>query len=253
MERFQQSIPWFKEKYLKEKWEKRKSSRYIFYYFKNSLAERGIDKIAERKERDYKKIVNFLGIDIRKKIKYYLYPSMKIKKELMGDDSLGNAIWQEVLIERNRVKSKRFEIHVVYSRKYKFIGPHEDTHLLSLPWGLPIYLFQEGLAQFMEGDFLGKDLDILSKEIIKRGKNYSISWLFDNRNWKNLNPKILYPLVGSFVKFLITKYGKDKFEKIYRKTSRSQSMKKNLKVIRKIYSKDIKKLEREWKEYLDKI
>ena len=44
-----------------------------------------------------------------------------------GDDSLGNAIWKEV-----DTNPRKFEIHVIYNEKCKFVGEHEDTHLLSL-------------------------------------------------------------------------------------------------------------------------
>lgn len=47
----------------------------------------------------------------------------------MGDDNTGNAIWEELEIEDGKSDSKKFEIHVVYNKKCKFIGEHEDTTL----------------------------------------------------------------------------------------------------------------------------
>lgn len=250
-DKIKQSFPWYKTSYLDKKdWEKKETSHYIFYYFKDSLAENDIEKILQEKEKQYKKIISFLGVKNRKKIKYYLYPSIKIKKKLMGDDSLGNAIWKKLKIKGDSVETKKFEIHVVYSKRYKFIGEHEDTHLLSLPWGLSIYLFQEGLAQFMEGNLFGRDIDDLSRELVKNKENYSIVWLFNNRNWRNLNPKILYPIVGSFVRFLIKKYGKEKFKRVYRETSREKNLRDDTKIVRKIYLKPVEKLEKEWIKYL---
>lgn len=242
-----QNIPWYKSDYLKQPLGKEESLRYVFYFSKGSLVEKDIKEIIELKEKHYSKILFFLELENDRKIDYYIYSSIKEKALLMGDDSPGNAIWQEL---ENNI-SKKFEIHVVYSEKCKFVGEHEDTHLLSLPWGLSIYLFCEGLAQYMENNFMNKELHSVSKELLNENKLYSIQWLCDNNNWENVEPTIIYPQVGSFIKFLIEYYGKDKFKEVYQNTSRNHNMAKNLFEVEKVYFKDINKLEKEWKYFIE--
>jgi DNA polymerase III delta prime subunit len=225
---FKQEIPWYKNGYLEKDWLITKSPHYIFHDLKNSLAHKEINKIIKIKERDYKKIISFLKIKNSQKIKYFLYPDLKEKKKLMGSDDFGNAIWEECELLNDRLKTKRFEIHVLYAAKIKFIGEHEDTHLLSLYWGLPPYLFSEGLCQFMEGKLFGKDVDILSKRLIERNKIYSLK----------------------FVRYLINTYGLEKFKKIYKKLPRNKAFREKIKIIENIYSKSIQELEKEWKRYL---
>lgn len=246
-----QDIPWYKNKYLEKDWLSKKSPHYIFYYFKNSLAEKDINEIMKVKERHYHKILSFVKTQNYLKIKYYLYPLLKEKKKLMGDDSLGNVIWEEFELTNNKVKTKKFEIHVLYDIKRKFIGEHEDTHLLSLPLGLSIYLFNEGFAQFMEGKLFGKDINILSKRLMKKNKLYPLKWLIDNKNWDKVKKGIVYPQTGSFVRYLINTYGLGKFKKVYKKLSRNKTVQKNIKIIETIYSKSIKELETNWKKYLN--
>lgn len=250
--RFKQNIPWYKNKYLEKDWIIKKSSHYIFYYFKNSLAEKNIDKIIKIKEGHYRKILSFLRIKNypKRKIKYYLYPSLKKKAELMGDDSLGNAIWGELELIDNKVKTKKFEIHGLYSLKMKFIGEHEDTHLLSLPWGLSIYLFNEGLAQSIEGKLFGKDIDDLSQKLMLKNKLPSLKWLFNNKKWNRIKEEIVYPQAGSFVRYLINTFGLEKFKKVYKKLSKNKKVRENIKIVKRTYSKSIKELEINWKEYL---
>lgn len=248
--KLKQDIPWCKNKYLEKDWLIKKSPHYIFHYFKNSLAKKDIDKIIKIKEGHYNKILSLLKTKNYRKIKYYLYPTLKKKIELMGDNSPGNVIWEEFELRDNKVKTNRFEIHVLYDAKTKFIGEHEDTHLLSLSWGLSIYLFNEGLSQFMEGSLFGKDIDVLSKRLMKKNKLYSLKWLLNNKNWDKVKEKIVYPQAGSFVRYLINTYGLEKFKKVYKKLSRNKKVQDNIKIIENTYLKSVKELEANWKKYL---
>lgn len=245
--KIKQETPWYKNDYLKQEWLTQKSGHYVFYYSKDFLVEKDIGKIAELKEKHYDKILDFLNLKNNRVIQYYLYSSLKDKTMLMGDDSPGNAIWGELELINSEPKTSKFEIHAVYNDKCKFIGEHEDTHLLSLPLGLSIYLFCEGLAQFMEENLFGKDIDIISKELLNQNKLYSIKELADNKNWEKVESKIIYPEVGSFARFLINTYGWDKFKEAYRKLSRLNNFQENLKIIEESFGKSIEELEKEWK------
>jgi hypothetical protein len=242
---YTQNIPWYKNDYLNYPFRKEESLHYVFYFQNDSLSEKDIKEIIKLKEEHYLKILSFLELYNNRKINYYIYPSIKEKSLLMGDDSPGNAIWEK--LENNN--PNKFEIHVVYNEKCKFVGEHEDTHLLSLPWGLSIYLFCEGLAQYMENVFLNKDLHSAAKELMEGKKLYSIEFLCDNNNWEHVEPTIIYPQAGSFAKFIIEKYGKDKFGELYRNTSRHFETSKNLSEIERIYDKTINQLEQEWLDH----
>ncbi|KUK66664.1 MAG: Uncharacterized protein XD85_0077 [Parcubacteria bacterium 34_609] len=245
-----QNMSWYKNNYLNGGLAKEEAPHYSFYFQKKSLTEKDIKNIIDIKEGHYKKILNWLDLSNNRKIDYYLYPSLKEKITLMGDDSPGNAIWEELEIENGKSDTKKFEIHVVYNEKCKFIGEHEDAHLLSLPWGLSIYLFCEGLSQYMEDNFMGEDLHTVAKKLLQEDKLYSLEWLSVNNNWENVEPVIIYPQVGSFSKFIIEKYGKDKFRELYQGTSRHFKTSKNLSEIEKIYNKKIDQLESEWIDFL---
>lgn len=246
--KYTQDIPWYKSNYLDYPFSKEDSLHYSFYFQKDFLAEKNIKEIIKLKEEHYSKILSFLETNNNKKIDYYIYSSIKEKTLLMGDNSPGNVIWEE--LENNN--PKKFEIHVVYNEKCKFIGEHEDTHLLSLPWGLSIYLFCEGLAQYMENNFMNENLHMVAKKLIEEKKLYSMDFLCDNNNWENVEPVIIYPQVGSFVKHLIESDGKNKFKELYQNTSRKKSVAENLSEIEKIYGKNINQLEKDWHIFLKK-
>lgn len=243
-----QNTSWFKTDYQEqEQWIKRESSHYVFHYFKDSLAEKEIEKIIEIQEQSYKKIMKILELKNKRKIDYYLYFSEKIKEFLMGDSGYGNAIWIKIKKIKNWVPEK-FEVHCVYNNKIKCIGPHEDTHLLSLSYGVATFLFSEGLAEFMDEKWQDKDIDIWARDYFKKNKLYSIKFLMENKNWDKVDEMIVYPQSGSFVKYLINIYGIEKFKKIYQELSRNKTLRANIRIIEKICSDSIENIEKNWKK-----
>jgi len=248
--RIEQELFWYKDKYLESEWKVKDSKHYAFHYFADSETEKDIEEIANIKEKHYEKITSFLKVQNDWIIDYYLYPSVEVKTQLMGDDSPGNAIWKGFELVSGKPITEKFEIHVVYGDEFKFIGEHEDTHLLSLPFGLSIYLFCEGLAQFMEGNLFGTDIDMLSRKLLEDEKLYPISELIDNKYWDNVEPPIIYTEVGSFSRFIINNYSWDKYREIYQQTSRLKSPEENLRVFESVLQDSVTEVEDDWKKYL---
>lgn len=243
--KYQQNLPYYVHNFEYFDWLKKETNHYVFYYTKNSAAERDIKHISVIQEKAFKKIVSFLKLPknkIPKKIYYYYYPDKKTKKKLMGDDWYAQAICDE----------KR--IHMLYTNKIKPISPHEDAHLLILPFGYPNGFIQEGFAEYMTGhDWYGNDLNEIAKEGINKGfikLNYKL--LYSHFNWQKINnkyPRHYYAFAGSFVEFLVKKYGKNKFLKLYAGLKRN-NIKENINLYLKIYNKDTNLLLEEWHKLL---
>lgn len=239
-----QQLPTYKINFKNDKrWLQKETSHYIFHYFKNSVAEKEIDTITKRQEKACVKIMEFTKLKTpTKKIKYYLYPNKKIKKELMGNDWYAQAIYKD------------FCVHVLYTEKIKPIGEHEDTHLFTLPWGISVPLFQEGLAEYMVGHgWCGENHDATSLDGLIKKVLPCASNMIDIKKWLALPNKYAlyhYCFLGSFVKFIIKKYGKDKFTQTYKKLSREKSQKQNLDIFARIYGKTLGDIEQKWKEFV---
>ena len=240
MNMFEQDIPNYIHDFLNDaRWVSFESVHHKFYFLKNSVAEKDIQEIANIQESAYRKILGFLNIPgPDKKIEYYLYPDKKIKKVLMGDDWYAVSIYSE------------FRIHLLYTDKVKPIGEHEEAHLLSLPWGISIGFFQEGLAEYFVGHaWDGKNF----LEYVKKGyeKNiYPDLKIFTSQKaWKDTddaNVIYFYSLAGAFVSFLINLFGKDKFEKFYRKSSRNFSPSQNSELFQKSFGISIEDAEKKF-------
>ncbi|MCG2694022.1 hypothetical protein L6259_01985 [Candidatus Parcubacteria bacterium] len=231
----------YTEKYLEyKKWLKKESAHYVFYYLKNTKAENDINKILKCQERAFKKIVGFLKVKASKhKIRYFLYPSENLKEKLMGDNGYAQSIYHNKTI------------HVVYTRGINPLGEHEDTHILSLPLGLSIGFFQEGLAEYMSSQRLwrGKKPEFWIKEGLKKEIIPNFKSMLSHTNWTKLPDKYMpyyYISAASFVEFLIIRFGKKNFILLYKKLNRKNSLKENTKVFNDLYKTPIRSLQKEW-------
>ncbi len=214
------------------------STNYEFHVQANSLAEQDIEQIIDIQENARKKIIDFLGLQSDRKIIYFLYPSNQIKAEAMGDDGNGNA------------DTKRFEIHAVYNEKVKCIGAHEDTHLLAHDLGLPPQLFREGLAEYMSETWHGKTHDDWAKEFIASGRLAEIKDWINDDVWYEIDDRLSYPMAGSFIRFVIDKYGRDKFIELYSSMNKDLSREVNVGTLENILNVELTNLEQIWAQNL---
>jgi hypothetical protein len=239
----EQHLPTYRHDFLKDRrWLTRETDHYIFHYFPQSEAEKDIDMIVSTQEAAFRKIVAFLNIEPpQKKIEYYFYPDKETKTALMGDDWYAQSIRNE------------FRIHVLYTKDIKPLGEHEDTHLLSIPWGISIGFFQEGLAEFMVGHaWDGKSHISYVKEGYAKNLYPSLSDFFKHEAWLQTDdskPLYFYSLAGAFASFLIEKYGKNKFKDLYIKMRRDFTKEENLKIFMALYGPMVD-VEKGFKEYI---
>ncbi len=240
--KYKQHLPDYIHKFKEDtRWKLYETEHYVFNFFPNSVAEKEIKIIEERQEQAYQKIMTFLETPVpTQKIIYYLYPDEQTKKELMGDDWYAQAIYAENCV------------HILYTEEIKPIGEHEDTHLLSLSWGLSIALFQEGLAEYLVGhNWYGEDHSKCVKKGWGEGLELSPSELMDQNSWLDIPDGMAlfsYCVAGSFTTFLIEKYGKEKFKKLHRKTDRDNSIQENKQIFKEVYSIEISEVEEDWKK-----
>lgn len=237
-----QHLPTYIHKFKKyPNWITKETPHYIFFYTLNSLAEKEINYISSRQEKAYSKIVSFLKTKgIKRKISYYLYPNHILKKNLMGDDWFAQSI------------VKDFCIHCLYTKNIKPIGEHEDTHLLSLLWGYPIGFLREGLAEYLVGnDWHGKNHDTQTKIGFKKKIFPNLKTMMNHKGWLDTDDSkaiYFYCLAGSFVKFLINKFGKNKFKMFYQNAYYKNSASKNIKIFEDIYKISFNDAEKMWRD-----
>jgi len=242
---FVQQLPEYVTTFKNEPWRVKESLHYFFHYMEDSLAKREIAHIEKIQEDAYKKIIEFLGLLSypEKKIDYYLYPDAETKKRLMGSKWYAESIYND------------FAVHALYTKEHRVIGPHEDTHLLSLPLGLSIGFLQEGLAEYMAGQsWHGESFGKIVQEA-KKNQEFFIpdNLLISHSAWRDTNDKYAqqyYAFAALFSGFLIETYGKEKYFELYRALSRNAEQSENEKRYEEILSTTSEVL---WAQFLATI
>jgi hypothetical protein len=220
---YKQNLPTYRHDFENYPWITSGSEHYIFHYTSDGAASHDIEQIIKTQESSFQKITEFLGKQnyyFLKPIEYYFYPDSTTKKQLMGDEWFAQAIFNE------------WRVHVLYTDDIKPIGPHEDTHLLSLPLGLAVGFIQEGLAEYMVGHdwFENNSISTTKEGINKKYISLTPELLLNNEAWLETSSeyaRYFYSLAATFVDFLIKSYGKENFFTLYRKLSRENNNEEN--------------------------
>ena len=122
------------------------------------------------------------------------------------------------------------------------VGEHEDTHLLSLELGLPISLFQEGLAEHMVGSsmFGNNHADVI-KEGINRGLSFDIKNLMSQQGWMDTpdeEAEFYYSIAGSFIGYIMSILDIEMFKKLYSSMNRKNNDTQNIEIFESTTKKD---------------
>ena len=241
---YKQSLPEYKTLFNSAPWMVRDSLHYQFHYFAESLAEREIEHIIETQEGAFQKILHFLEIKApEQKISYYLYPDTETKKELMGSPWFAQSIYND------------FAIHALYTEEHRVIGPHEDTHLVSLPLGLSIGFLQEGLAEYLVGhDWYGNTFSQAVHEVINDSQfTISPDLLTTHQAWADTNDTFArqyYALSALFADYMIATYGKERYLKLYSSLLRDATTEGNELQYKSILNNESRKVFENWKMWL---
>jgi len=234
---------------LLPKMRKRITEHFDIFCYKGSTAEKEIDTIAEQREEGFSEICRFLGKDSDLRIRMILFADAATKYSHTGHQGAGWAFGNTVV--------------EIYNEKEKLNPYHETTHILMRSYGTPPALFNEGFAVYMSERLGAHALNAMGggeasvhervKELNGKGELIPLEKLlnFTEIGSGETNPPVAYPEAASFVKFLIDKYGKDKFIEAYGTLASSGDksvQKQNVEALQGIYGKSLDQLRKEWKE-----
>ena len=214
------------------------SKNYDFHYFKDSIAERDIDKISELQEDCFEEICETLKINPEIRIQYFLVDNPELVGVIYGDNEACNGFAEAPN-----------KIYAVYNEKIKCIGHHEDAHILSYPINRPSSVFiREGLAMYFDEVWWDKSNETWVREFLIENKYIKITELLNNDTFFSYQDLITYPIAGAFTKFIIEKYGIDKYLDLYKYRG-----KKIIDEFENIYFKSVNEIEIDFNLLINKI
>jgi len=212
------------------------SEHYNFNFAKDSLAETDIEIIKNIQEKCYKEITSFLDVNPTFKINYFLLETPELVGKIYGDNDPCNGF-----------ANPPDEIYAVYNDKVKCIGYHEDAHLISYILNKPHSIFlREGLAMYFDKVWWNKSNDEWVRIFLKSDRYLNINNLIQNDFFLNHSDEVTYPISGAFVKYLINRYGKERFISVY-----SYKGYNLLGEIEKIFKTELDQIEKDFLDFLN--
>lgn len=212
----------------------RKETEHFILIYPKQITDDKILISALHHEFYYKEISEKLNAVVGKKIVSIQFLNQEQKRKYIGTANADiSKPWQNMVITDFYNHDKTLK--------------HEIVHAFSSLFGTTIFrlsgnfnpLILEGFASAVDNQFDIYDLNYAAGMIKDYKNNLKIGELFKGFNFFGQNSSIAYAYSGAFVKFLMDKYGSEKFERAYTNPD-----------FEKIYGKDIAALEKEFEKFL---
>jgi tetratricopeptide (TPR) repeat protein len=186
------------------------SKHFIIYYSATDDAIADVRRLRAESEYHYDVASARLNsrVNIREKIEVYLYPSAAVKQQFIGTSNT------------NIAKPWKREIHLT-SASYKDSFRHELVHILAAEFGLPIVRasmrmgLNEGLAVAVDwkpGLFTPHQY---AAALMRDGELNDVASLFTMTGFAARSSTYAYTVCGSFTKYLIDRYGIDRYKPVF--------------------------------------
>jgi len=192
-------------------------------FYSNSINKSSILYLALLHEYYYEQVNQKLELNFRERITSIVFRDANEKRNLIG---AGNA---------DIAKPWLKQVYLNFPT-YMETLKHEIVHVIASEFGTTPFRVAdninptmiEGLAMAIENDYDGYAIDHLAKLAFSSGYKVSMQNLFTGLNFMNHYSSISYIYAGSFIKFLIDKYGVAKVKQLYSNTDFSSLLNNNL-------------------------
>lgn len=216
----------------------RQTRHFRIYYDRSSMDETRIMWIAAEHEFRLQQVARALNVRVSGKIDSYIYPTAELKRDLIGSGTT------------NITKPWLKEMHL-NAESVEQVLKHELVHVLSGNFGIPFARLSvstglmEGLAMAVEWDWGNRTLHEYAAGMFKHGivsSPSSVEPILTFRGFVQRPSTTSYVLSGSFVRYLIDRYGIEKFKRAYAWG-----------ILADVYGRPQKELLKEWMQFLDRI
>lgn len=211
------------------------TDHFVIRYKAGSISEEEIRWIAAEHEFRLYQVVTALRVQMPRRIDSYIYPTFEDKRRFVG------------AAQTNIAKPWRNEIHLGIE-SWSHVLKHELVHIMAGTFGLPIVRanhrtgLTEGLAMAVEWDFGNRTLHEYAAEMKQSGLMRDVCQLMGLIGFASQSSSVSYVLSGSFIRFLIDRYGMDTLKSVYAGSSFSGA-----------FGKDLTTLAGEWETWLDSL
>jgi tetratricopeptide (TPR) repeat protein len=188
---------------------KLESRHFVLYYSPSSITAEEIQRLAVEHEFRLAQLMSVFPLREPPTVTSYLYPSVELKRRLMGTGST------------NIAKPWRDEIHLA-QQSVDAVLKHELAHVVAGAFGLPVLRASlsaglvEGVAMAVEGSWGNRSLHQSAAAIVKFGVAADISAMMSLSGFATQSTAVSYVLAGSFCQYLMDSYGMRLLMQVYR-------------------------------------
>lgn len=211
------------------------TKHFDIYYSSKYYNSDDIKEVAKIHEFYFEEISKQLNIDFPHRIESFIYATPEQKQELTGAKYTDFA------------KPWLYQTHINTGDE-KSVLKHEMVHVMAGYFGLPVFNISlrqglvEGISMAIDRDRSNRSLDEFAALLIKTGFYVNIEDILNVKGFMSQNSSYSYILSGAFSRFIISKYGIEKYKSVYSGSG-----------FEKVYSKNIGELNKEWNEYLKTV
>lgn len=152
-------------------------------------------------------VTTTLGVTPARKITFNKYTSRSHMQAVVG---VGNT---NAYADRHA-----YAIHTIWPT-----DNHEVVHLFTSTWGDTVALVNEGVAVAFQVDpsrdliprWSGSALHDLARQFKQQGRSVPLAAIVETASWRSHDPNVVYPMSGSFMRWLIDRYGLDRLRALY--------------------------------------
>jgi hypothetical protein len=213
----------------------KKSEHFLFRYRPDTYAERNMDKAINEREEAYKELRNVLKMNLPEKVTIDFYPDMEAK-------ALGSSTtWTMANTRSNK------HICEVYNEEYQCDPHHELAHIFS--YHFPGYSSnQGGIVEAFAAYFEPNNMPVDQTKNALKGKlsEGQLDSLADVLLSDSSSEELVI-----LIDFLLKK-DVEKFKKFYVRVTQTKNKQDLEKISQQIYGTDLKDLEKQWHEFINK-
>ncbi|MCU7498981.1 MAG: hypothetical protein HF309_06935 [Ignavibacteria bacterium] len=187
------------------------SSEHFEIYYDTRIEAKAVKNILLHNEYYFEEISEALKVKPSKKVTTFLFYDSEEKKDLFGSANADVA------------KPWLYQLYINYGN-YERTLQHEIVHCISSEFGVTPFKISygfnpsllEGLAVALEDESDGHTVHYMASLAYNNNFKFPIERLFQGLNFFGELSSLSYIYSGSFIRFLIDKYGIDKFKEIYK-------------------------------------
>jgi hypothetical protein len=188
------------------------TEHFRIFYPPDAFPGDGIRYVATMHEFRFAQVEEALHTEFHGTIDSYIYRDADMKRRFIGT---GNT---------NIAKPWRKEIHL-NRESWESTLKHEIVHVVAGEFGMPVIRANyniglvEGLAMAIDPEFGNKSLHEYAAAMLKFGIISDPGRLVKPAGFASQSSSVSYVMMGSFIKFLIDRYGVPRFREVYGGTS----------------------------------